>query len=282
MLVGSPANLVASSTTNHGVGVSDVQYKWSQLTRPTNALISNATLKSVFVTPPEPGTYVFLVESTITAGFVKKETKSATVSVVVTEPTPDPETETETGTGTGNWNWCRRQLRRHYGHRSQLRPTGPHGQSRKAQQRCGGKPCPQFLSTGPFNGCEQVTAQSKEPCAFLALRLPAHAEVSRATLMMTKRRSQKWLVHDLCFFGIDHHVFDHSLHLSGKGDSGPGDAAQAQADTISAIRTAAEILVFEHYVDYRRASPLFAMASPSPGVKALHLRFAPQWLNWRK
>lgn len=100
VLVGSPANLVASSTANHGVGVSDVQYKWSQLTGPANALISNATLKSVFVTPPEPGTYVFLVESTITAGFVK-ETKSATVSVVVTEPTPDPETETETETGTG-------------------------------------------------------------------------------------------------------------------------------------------------------------------------------------
>lgn len=34
------------------------------------------------------------------------------------------------------------------------------------------------------------------------------------------------------------------------------DAAQAQADTISAIRTAAEILVFEHYVDYQEGKPI--------------------------
>lgn len=35
-----------------------------------------------------------------------------------------------------------------------------------------------------------------------------------------------------------------------------GERAEAQADAISAIRTAAEILVFEHYVDYQEGVPI--------------------------
>ena len=54
-----------------------------------------------------------------------------------------------------------------------------------------------------------------------------------------------------------------------------GDRAIAQADTLSAIRTAAEILVFEHYVDYQEGIPTITRGGASlawgtaPG-QALH------------
>lgn len=82
VVAGSPANLVASYTTAPGAGVNKAEYKWSQLTGPEAAL-SSTDQKSIFVTPTSAGTYVFLVEVTITAGAIK-ETKSATVSVVAT------------------------------------------------------------------------------------------------------------------------------------------------------------------------------------------------------
>lgn len=89
VVAGSPANLVASYTTTTGVGVNKAEYKWSLLTGP-EAAMSSTDQRSIFVTPSAAGTYVFLVDVTITAGAIK-ETKSATVSVIATAPaTPAP------------------------------------------------------------------------------------------------------------------------------------------------------------------------------------------------